>query len=154
MRFYIYIILFLFASCSEKDNFYKKKGEVSSNEKAEKKSIYEGKIKFDGPDKSMYQFELKKHGGPFLTEPSRYEQYPPDNNEKVLREMKKRNRIRLSQIQRNSKETFTNYAKENANFISRGPFNTPGRVMSLVVDKSDPSNKMMASVGGAESEIV
>ena len=55
MKFYLYIILFLFASCSEKNNFNKKKGSVTTTGKAEKKSIYEGKIKFDGPDKSMYQ---------------------------------------------------------------------------------------------------
>ena len=48
----------------------------------------------------MYQFELKKHGGPFLTEPSRYKPYPPDNNEKVLKEMRKRNRISFSQRQK------------------------------------------------------
>ena len=114
MRFYFYFILFLFASCSEKNSLNKHKGSVTSNEKADKKSIYEGKIKFDGPDKSMYQFELKKHGGPFLTEPSRYKPYPPDNNEKVLKEMKKRNRISFSQRQRNTTGTFSNYAKENA----------------------------------------
>ena len=150
MRFYFYFILFLFASCSEKNSLNKHKGSVTSNEKADKKSIYEGKIKFDGPDKSMYQFELKKHGGPFLTEPSRYKPYPPDNNEKVLKEMRKRNRISFSQRQRNFTGTFSNYAKENAKFISRGPFNTPGRVMSLVVDKSDTSNKtwFVGSVGG------
>ena len=39
MKFYLYIILFLFASCSEKNNFNKKKGSVTTTGKAEKNRL-------------------------------------------------------------------------------------------------------------------
>ncbi len=150
MKYLHLILIFFVLSCSEKGKFDNYKVRVYPDQKPEKKSIIDNETKFEGPDKYMYLFELKKHGGISLKESSRYQQYPPDNNERVLREMKDRNRSKFSQPQRQRNTTFSNYAKDNAQFTNRGPYNVPGRVMSLVVDKSDPSNNtwFVGAVGG------
>ena len=152
MRFLYIIPLLLIISCSYNNSILDKNDNlVLPSGKADKKSLVEKNVRFEGPDKAMYLFEIKKHGGPFLTEPSRYQPYPPDNNERVLREMKKRNQARYSLVSRSSKNSsFSNYAQENATFKNRGPYNVPGRVMSLVVDKSDPSGNtwFVGAVGG------
>ena len=61
---YIHLILVFFVlSCSEKSNKDNYKVRVYSNQKPDKKSIIDRETKFEGPDKYMYLFELKKHGG-------------------------------------------------------------------------------------------
>ena len=105
MRFLYIIPLLLIISCSYNNSILDKNDNlVLPSGKADKKSLLEKNVRFEGPDKAMYLFEIKKHGGPFLTEPSRYQPYPPDNNERVLREMKKRN-------QENSLKTYLNCIK-------------------------------------------
>ena len=86
-----------------------------------------------------------------LVKPSRFGPYPPDINERALKEMKKRssNFYSISNVNPTS-NTFSTYAKEKAIFEDRGPYNTPGRVRSIIVDSRDISNKtwIIGGVGG------
>ena len=152
MKYLHLILLFFVLSCSEKANV----SEDFSESKVikldpVKKPIVVGNKKYEGPDKIMYIFEGRKHGDIDLSKPSRFGVYPPDINERALKEMKKRSSSNYSISNVNpTSNTFSTYAQEKAIFEDRGPYNVPGRVRSIIVDSKDISNKtwIIGGVGG------
>ena len=152
MKYLHLISIFFVLSCSEKAKVVEDFSE-SKVIKLEpvKKPIVAGNKKYEGPDKIMYIFEGRKHGDIDLSKPSRFGVYPPDINERALKEMKKRSSSKYSISNINpTSNTFSTYAQENAVFEERGPYNAPGRVRSIIVDSRDNSNKtwIIGGVGG------
>ena len=90
-----FVFLLFIISCSEKAQIDEEFSE-SKIIKLEpvKKPIVVGSKKYEGPDKIMYIFEGRKHGDIDLSKPSRFGIYPPDINERALKEMRKRSSSR------------------------------------------------------------
>ena len=97
MKYLHLILLFFVLSCSEKANVSEdfSKSKVIKLDPV-KKPIVVGNKKYEGPDKIMYIFEGRKHGDIDLSKPSRFGVYPPDINERALKEMKKRSSSKYS----------------------------------------------------------
>ncbi len=149
MRF-TYLLLFtliLSVSCHKNDNHLYLKNSPTKK----KKSIEVGDAKYDGPEKYMYYHAAVKHGDIDVNKPSRFKSYKPDYKRIELEKATKRlNSLKYSRSNNSLNPTFSTYAKDNATFIERGPFNAPGRTRALIVDASDSSGNtwIAGSVGG------
>ncbi len=139
-------LFFLSFSCSNNENksFVDRKNII-------KKSIVVGDDKFDGPEKFMYYHAAIKHGDIDISKPSIHDQYKPGYKEIELKKaLKNLNRNNFSNLSRSQDISFSTYAKDNAVFIERGPYNVAGRTRGLIVDSGDPSGNtwIAGSVGG------
>ena len=115
------------------------------------KSITENGVRYDGPEKYSFYLSAIKHGGENIDDNPRFSRYKPGYKEFELIKLKSRNSNRFSRINSNSQNNFSNtYAKENALFNERGPFNVPGRTRPILVDESDPTGNtwFAGSTGG------
>ena len=113
-------------------------------------SIIVGDAKYDGPEKYMYYHAAIKHGDIDVNQPSRFNSYKPDYKRVELEKALKRLNNNYSRSSGNPNPTYSTYAKDNAVFIERGPYNAPGRTRALLVDASDSSKDtwIAGSVGG------
>ena len=132
-------------SCSKIEN-----NQSSFKTKKPKKSIVVGEAKYDGPEKYMYYHAAVKHGAIDVNKPSRFNSYKPDYKRIELEKALKKLNNNYSRSSGNPNPTFSTYAKDNAVFIERGPYNAPGRTRALLVDASDSSKDtwIAGSVGG------
>jgi len=132
-------------SCSKIEN-----NQSSFKTKKPKKSIVVGESKYDGPEKYMYYHAAVKHGAIDVNKPSRFNSYKPDYKRIELEKALKKLNNNYSRSSGNPNPTFSTYAKDNAVFIERGPYNAPGRTRALLVDASDSSKDtwIAGSVGG------
>ena len=115
------------------------------------KSITENGVKYDGPEKYSYYLASIKHGGDDVNSEPKFGRYKPGYKEVELKKLLSRNNITFSQSRQNERSLFSNtYAKEEATFIERGPFNVPGRTRPILVDVSDPTGNTWyaGSTGG------
>ena len=115
------------------------------------KSITENGVKYDGPEKYSYYLASIKHGGEDVNSEPKFGRYKPGYKEVELKKLLSRNNITFSQSRQNERSLFSNtYAKEEATFIERGPFNVPGRTRPILVDVSDPTGNTWyaGSTGG------
>ena len=115
------------------------------------KSIIENGVKYDGPEKYSYYLASIKHGGDDVNSEPKFGRYKPGYKEVELKKLLSRNNITFSQSRQNERSLFSNtYAKEEATFIERGPFNVPGRTRPILVDVSDPTGNTWyaGSTGG------
>ena len=142
------IILFiLLFSCNQIENKYNS----IKPDKSKKKSIVVGDAKYDGPEKFMYYKAAVKHGDVDLNKPSRFNSYKPGYKEiEYKKAISRLNNQQFSRAQNSSGGQYSSYAKDNAVFIERGPYNAPGRTRALLVDASDPTGNtwFAGSVGG------
>ena len=141
------LIIFILASCSKNDNHLY----LKNNPTKGKKSIQVGEAKYDGPEKYMYYHAAVKHGDVDVNKPSRFRSYKPDYKRIELeRAIEKLNSQRFSRSNNSSNQNFSAYAQDNATFIERGPYNSPGRTRALIVDAGDPTKNtwIAGSVGG------
>ena len=144
------IILFsliLIFSCNKNENI----NNSITPDKNTKKSITVGDAKYDGPEKMMYYHAAVKHGSIDVTQPSNFKAYKPGYKEIELKKaLSKLNSSNFSRSINSTDPKYSSYAKDNATFIERGPFNSPGRTRALVVDSSDPTGNtwLAGSVGG------
>ena len=100
-------------------------------------SIIDNGVKYDGPEKYSFYLSAIKHGGVNIDVDPSFGRYKSGYKEVELRKLKSRALNRFSSINTNSQNSFSNtYAKENAIFIERGPFNVPGRTRPILVDVS------------------
>ena len=139
-------LLLVLISCNKIEN-----NESTYKPKKSKKSIIVGDAKYDGPEKYMYYHAAIKHGDVDVDKPSRFRSYKPDYKRIELEKALKRlNNNNYSRSTGNSNPTYSTYAKDNAIFIERGPYNAPGRTRAFIVDASDPSKDtwIAGSVGG------
>ena len=132
-------------SCNKIEN-----NQSSYKTKKPKKSIVVGEAKYDGPEKYMYYHAAVKHGAIDVNKPSRFNSYKPDYKRIELEKALKKLNNNYSRSSGNPNPTFSTYAKDNAVFIERGPYNAPGRTRALLVDASDSSKDtwIAGSVGG------
>ena len=132
-------------SCNKIEN-----NQSSFKTKKPKKSIVVGEAKYDGPEKYMYYHAAVKHGAIDVNKPSRFNSYKPDYKRIELEKALKKLNNNYSRSSGNPNPTFSTYAKDNAVFIERGPYNAPGRTRALLVDASDSSKDtwIAGSVGG------
>ena len=139
------LLFFVLFSCSKIEN----NQSISLKNKA-KKSIIVGDAKYDGPEKYMYYHAAIKHGDIDVNQPSRFNSYKPDYKRVELEKALKRLNNNYSRSSGNPNPTYSTYAKDNAVFIERGPYNAPGRTRALLVDASDSSKDtwIAGSVGG------
>ena len=140
----LFIVLF---SCNQIENKYNS----IKPDKSKKKSIVVGDAKYDGPEKFMYYKAAVKHGDVDLNKPSRFNSYKPGYKEiEYKKAISRLNNQQFSRAQNSSGGQYSSYAKDNAVFIERGPYNAPGRTRALLVDASDPTGNtwFAGSVGG------
>lgn len=141
------LIIFILASCSKNDNHLYLKNNPSKG----KNSIQVGEAKYDGPEKYMYYHAAVKHGDIDVNKLSRFRSYKPDYKRVELnRAIERLNSQRFSRSNNLNNQNFSAYAKDNATFIERGPYNSPGRTRALMVDAADPTKNtwIAGSVGG------
>ena len=138
------LLLLVLISCNKIDN------NSTYKSKKSKKSITVGDARYDGPEKYMYYHAAVKHGSIDVNKPSRFNSYKPDYKRLELEKSLKRLNNKYSRSTGNSNPRFSTYAKDNAVFIERGPYNAPGRTRALLIDASDPSKDtwIAGSVGG------
>ena len=145
---YIFIFSLIFTfSCNNIEN---QKKSIKPDQ-IKKKSIVVGDAKYDGPGKMMYYHAAIKHGSVDLTKPSNFKPYKSGYKDIELK--KALARLNSPKFSRNFNPNdlkYSNYAKDNATFIERGPINSPGRTRGFVVDSSDPSGNtwLAGSTGG------
>ena len=147
LKYILILSLFFTFSCNEIENQNKSQKPVQSK----KKSITVGDAKYDGPGKMMYYHAAVKHGGVDITKPSNFKPYKPGYKEIELKKALANLSSPKFSMNLNSEEPKnSNYAKDNATFIERGPFNSPGRTRGFVVDSSDPTGNtwLAGSTGG------
>ena len=139
------LLILVIISCSKIENNHS-----SFITKKPKKSIIVGEAKYDGPEKYMYYHAAVKHGDIDVNKPSRFNSYKPDYKRIELEKALKKLNNNYSRSSGNPNPTFSTYAKDNAIFIERGPYNAPGRTRALLVDASDSSKDtwIAGSVGG------
>ena len=139
------LLILVLISCSKIEN-----NQSSLKTKKPKKSIVVGEAKYDGPEKYMYYHAAVKHGDIDVNKPSRFNSYKPDYKRIELEKALKKLKNNYSRSSGNPNPTFSTYAKDNAIFIERGPYNAPGRTRALLVDASDSSKNtwIAGSVGG------
>ncbi len=146
--FLLFLLITLIYSCNNNN-----RDEILERKKNKKKSIVVGDAKFDGPEKYMYYHAAVKHGNINLSEPSIHKQYRPGYKDieldKALRRIKNNSAFTNRSLTEEDL-SFSNYAKDNAVFTERGPYNVPGRTRGLIVDASDPSGNtwITGSIGG------
>ena len=146
-KFLYHLLIFLvFLSCNNsKDNL-----EIKPKSKF---SIKVDDAKYEGPEKFMYYHAAVKHGDVDINIPSRFNSYKPDYKRVELQnaiERLKTIRYSRSTNSNNSTPNYSAYAKDNALFIERGPYNSPGRTRAFLVDAADNSKNtwIAGSVGG------
>ena len=147
LKYILILSLFFTFSCNEIENQNKSQKPVQFK----KKSITVGDAKYDGPGKMMYYHAAVKHGGVDITKPSNFKPYKPGYKEIELKKAIANLSSSKFSMNLNSEEPKnSNYAKDNATFIERGPFNSPGRTRGFVVDSSDPTGNtwLAGSTGG------
>ena len=129
------LLLLVLISCNKIEN-----NESTHKPKKSKKSIIVGDAKYDGPEKYMYYHAAIKHGDVDVNKPSRFRSYKSDYKRVELEKALKRlNNNNYSRSTGNPNPSYSTYAKDNAVFIERGPYNAPGRTRAFIVDASDPS---------------
>jgi hypothetical protein len=140
-----FLLILVLISCSKIEN-----NQSSFKTKKPKKSIVVGEAKYDGPEKYMYYHAAVKHGDIDVNKPSRFNSYKPDYKRIELEKALRKLNNKYSRSSGNPNPTFSTYAKDNAIFIERGPYNAPGRTRALLVDASDSSKDtwIAGSVGG------
>lgn len=141
------LIIFILFSCSKNDNHLYLKNNPSKG----KKSIQVGEAKYDGPEKYMYYHAAVKHGDVDVNKPSRFRSYKPDYKRiELVKAIERLNSQRFSRLNNSRNQNFSAYAQDNATFIERGPYNSPGRTRALIVDAGDPTKNtwIAGSVGG------
>ena len=115
----LFIVLF---SCNQIENKYNS----IKPDKSKKKSIVVGDAKYDGPEKFMYYKAAVKHGDVDLNKPSRFNRYKPGYKEiEYKKAINRLNNQRFSRAQNSLGGQYSSYAKDNAVFIERGPYNAP-----------------------------
>ena len=146
-RFFLFLSVLLIAfSCNDHDL-----ENVRDRKYIKKQSIIVGNQKFDGPEKYMYYHAAVKHGNDDLSQPSIHKQYKPGyKNIELKKAIANLNKSQFVNQSRSGNNTFSAYAKDNAVFIERGPYNVPGRTRGILVDAADPSGNtwIAGSVGG------
>ena len=151
MRFHLLFIIFFISSC----NFDNKSDKLvidNTKESNLKFPVEVGDVKYTGPGKINYILESKRHGGIDLSVPSEFGVYPSDIYEKALNEMYNIRSLSFAKptISSTNEDENSNYAETSAIFKSRGPSNTPGRVLTTLVDSRDITNStwIVGTVGG------